>query len=207
MPDPRFADDPTPFDPALLRKMITALYLELPESVADSIKKHFTPLVDLVESSVLQPWVLALPLRAQGTLLTGYRGCDLAPKNPLTIVEKHGCSTGEDTPERHLVAYLRWCTLRPADAREIDVPGAWFQSKPPQNWRPSQVTHYPMHWVMHLVHCYEIVGYCHPDPDTAVEAMKIYGRFVRALHLAPESKAVMMQRLTEDRIAKGEVVS
>jgi hypothetical protein len=33
-------------------------------------------------SSVLQDWVQELPLRAQGTLLTGIRGCDVAPKLP-----------------------------------------------------------------------------------------------------------------------------
>ena len=29
-------------------------------------------------TSVLQDWVMKLPLRAQGTILTGIRGCDLA---------------------------------------------------------------------------------------------------------------------------------
>ena len=33
-------------DPALLRKMLTALYLEVPSSIADSFKEHFGPLID-----------------------------------------------------------------------------------------------------------------------------------------------------------------
>jgi hypothetical protein len=42
---------PVSFDPALLRKMLTALYLELPESVAKTIQEHFGPLIDLVEGN------------------------------------------------------------------------------------------------------------------------------------------------------------
>ena len=207
MPEPRLPNDPVPFDPAHLRKMLTALFLEVPESVGEAIMERFAPLIALVEKSVLQPWVLNLPLRAQGTLLTGYRGCDLAPKNPVSIDEKHGCSTGEDTPERQLVAFLRYCTLRPADPREVDVPGAWFKSKPPEQWKPSQLSHYPLHWVSHLMHCFEIVGYCHPDAELAFTSMQIYLRLVLSLHLMPETKENMLKRLTEDRIAKGEVVS
>ena len=158
--------------------------------------------------SVLQLWVMELPLRAQGTLLTGYRGCDLAPKNPISIDERNGCSTGEDTVPRQLVAYLRYLTLVAADVREVDVPGAWFQSKPPGNWKPSQLGHYPLHWYSHLMHCFEVVGYLRPfnDVDTDI-ALGIYVRLARALHLSPETKEQLLQRLTEDRIAKGEVVS
>jgi hypothetical protein len=51
----------------------------------------------------------ACPLRAQGTLLTGARGCDLTPKLPL------------DSTERQLAGFLRYCCFVPADPREIEV--------------------------------------------------------------------------------------
>lgn len=158
--------------------------------------------------SVLQPWVMELPLRAQGTLLTGYRGCDLAPKFPGSIDERYGCSTGENTVERQLVAYLRFLTLVPADPREVDVPGAWFQSKPPAQWKPSQLGHYPLHWYSHLMHCFEVVGYLRPIEDEHTDrALGIYMRLTRALHLNPETKEQLYERLTVDRIKTGEVVS
>lgn len=157
--------------------------------------------------SVLQDWVMELPLREQGTLLTGVRGCDLAPKNPPSINERYGCSTGDDTPERQLTAFLRFCVLNPADEREIDIPGAFFQSKPPENWKPSQFGHYPLHWFTHLMHCYEVVGYRHPHPGISRQARDIYERMARSLHLWPESKNQMIERLSEDRIANGTVVS
>lgn len=197
-------------DVRTLRIALSSLSLELPEPVYRDVKQLFEPLIDAHEkqNSVLQPWVMKLPLRAQGTLLTGFRGCDLAPKNPVTIDEKHGCSTGEDTVERQLVAYLRYCTIVAADPREVDVPGAWFQSKPPAKWKPSQLSHYPLHWYGHLMHCFEVVGYCRePEDDHKLQARWIYTRLVNALHLLPETKEDMLKRLTEDRIAKGEVVS
>lgn len=157
--------------------------------------------------SVLQPWVMDLPLREQGTLLTGIRGCDLAPKFPGTIDERYGCSTGENTVERQLVAFLRYCILVPADQREVDVHGAWFQSSPPSCWKPSQLGHYPLHWFSHLMHCFEVVGYRSTEFRVAVEALAIYSRMVKSLHLNVETKEQMIDRLSEDRIAIGEVVS
>lgn len=157
--------------------------------------------------SVLQDWVMKLPLRAQGTLLTGVRGCDLAPKNPTCIDERFGCSTGESSVERHLVAFLRWCILHPADAREIDIPGAWFQSSPPEKWKPSQFGHYPQHWYSHVMHCFEVVAYYHPLANVANDAYQIYLRLVHNMHLRPETREQMIERLTEDRIKNDTVVS
>lgn len=157
--------------------------------------------------SVLQDWVMELPLRAQGTLTTGVRGCDLAPKNPKCIDEKYGCSTGEESAERGLTSFLRYCFMVPADPREVDIPGAFFCSYPPANWKPSQFGHYPEHWYAHIMHCFEVVGYCHPDERVATLAEQIYLRLVRNLHLYPETKEQMFERLTEDRLVNDTVVS
>lgn len=157
--------------------------------------------------SVLQPWVMDLPLRAQGTLLTGVRGCDFAPKDP-----------GQISVERCLVAFFRYCTLTPADPREIDVPNAWFQSRPPEKWKPSQLTHYPLHWYAHLMHCFEVVGYLRPETQSELGttlggceargmALAIYKKLAEHLHLNIETKEQLLQRLTEDRIIAGTVVS
>lgn len=161
----------------------------------------------MVMGSVLQDWVMALPLREQGTLLTGVRGCDLAAKNPVTNTERYGCSAGDDTAERGLTAFFRWCVMNPADPREVDIPGAFFQSRPPLTWKPSQFGHYPQHWYAHLMHCFEVVAYRHPVGLTATIAEQIYLRLVSNLHLNPESRDAMIERLSEDRIATGTVVS
>lgn len=137
--------------------------------------------------SVLQDWVMKLPLREQGTLLTGIRGCDLAEKR-----------LGVDTTERRLVAFLRYCVMHPMDPREVDIPGAFFQSKPPQKWKPSELGHFPQHWYSHLMHCFEVIGYRGPWP-IADEAYEIYVELVHNLHLQPESFEDMILRFSEDR--------
>lgn len=146
--------------------------------------------------SVLQDWVTELPLRAQGTLLTVIRGCDLVPKYPL------------DGTARTLTAALRFAILNPADPREVDYePGAFFISKPPEDFKPSELGHYPQHWFAHIMHAAEVVGYCHPSREVRALWETVYLKFCRSLHLNAETKEQMIDRLIEDRIAKGTVVS
>lgn len=151
-------------------------------------------------SSVLQEWVMRLPLREQGTLLTAVRGCDEAPKM------WHGGAV-VDTPERRLTAFIRWCFMNPHDPREVDVPGAFFQSQPPDPFKPSALGHLPLHWYTHVMHALEVIAYRHPRPSTADRAYLLYLAMVHGLHLNPESCDQMAARLSEDRIATGVVVS
>lgn len=146
-------------------------------------------------NSVLQDWVMELPLREQGTLLTGVRGCDLTAKLPLS------------STERQLVGFLRYCFMNPADPREVGYVGGFFQPEPPYGWKQSELGHYPLHWVSHLMHCYEVVAYRCPDARLADAAMKVYRRLAEGLHLNIETRDQMIARLSEDRIALGSVVS
>lgn len=162
-------------------------------------------------TSVLQPWVMDLPLRAQGCLLTGIRGCDLATKPQ------------EPTIERQLVQFLRYCVMVPADPREVDIPNSFFRSQPPPatSWKASQLMHFPLHWYAHLMHCFEVIGFLMPpvlvlgdavlpsghELQPSRQAMLIYEKMAEALHLNVESRGQMMVRFLEDRIAAGTVVS
>lgn len=148
-------------------------------------------------NSVLQDWVMELPLREQGTLLTCVRGCDLTPKFPL------------DSLERHLVGAIRCAFLNPADPREIGITGAFFVREPPHpgTWKASELGHYPLHWFAHIMHGCEVLGYRHPDLEQRAVWYKIYCKLATSLHLNIETWTEMIDRLSEDRIAKGEVVS
>lgn len=151
--------------------------------------------------SVLQSWVVDLPLRAQGTLMTAVRGCDFEPKTWT------GAGVAE-SPGRRLTAYIRYCFMVPADQREVDAaPGSFMVSKPPLPFKPSEFGHLPEHWYAHVMHALEIIGYLHPNKDIGSVAYSYYVEMVRNLHLSPESKREMMMRLMEDRIATGNIVS
>jgi hypothetical protein len=138
---------------------------------------------------------MELPLREQGTLLTVIRGCDVVPKEPL------------DSSARRLTAWLRFAIMVAADPREVDFePGAFMVSLSPA-FKPSEFGHLPQHWVAHVMHALEVIGYRHPDPNFSGPAWVAYRAFVRGLHLEPESRERMIERLSEDRIATGTVVS
>lgn len=150
--------------------------------------------------SVLQEWVMILPLREQGVLLTAVRGCDDEPK--LWI------SKGvADSPGRRLTAFIRWCFLNPADPREVDIPGAFFQSTPPTVFKPSEFGHLPQHWYAHVMHALEIIAYRHGSQAVRETAGYLYVEMVRNLHLNPETPQQCAERLSEDRIESGTVVS
>lgn len=154
--------------------------------------------------SVLQDWVMELPLREQGTLLTAVRGCDLEPKQWY--------STGfADSPGRRITAWIRWCFMNPADPREVDIPGAFFQSVAPGQkegrFRPSEFGHLPLHWYTHIMHSLEVISNRHPNGEVRSTARGLYETMVHTMHLNPETPMQMVERLSEDRIASGEVVS
>lgn len=151
--------------------------------------------------SVLQDWVMELPLREQGTLLTAVRGCDDEPK---TWTERGVAYS----PGRRLTAYIRWCFMNPADEREVDyAEGSFFRSEPPQPFRPSEFGHLPQHWYSHAMHALEIIGYRHPDPKVAEVALAYYSEMVHNMHLNVETFEEMVERPSEDRITTGTVVS
>lgn len=146
--------------------------------------------------SVLQTWVMELPLRHQGTLLCAMRGCDEQPKFPLNA-----------TP-RQLVAYLRLQVCNPADPREVDrEPGSFMSDCFPSGWKASELGHLPLHWYTHLMHAYEVLAYKHPSIIVRTNGLIAYTRMVHSLHLEIESEENMDIRLTEDRLESGTVVS
>lgn len=146
-------------------------------------------------ASILQDWVMELPLREQGTLLTAIRGCDLTPKYPL------------DSPERSLTAAIRCAVMNAADPREIDFePGCFMISEPP-NFKCSELGHYPQHWYAHVMHACEVLGYRHPVESKRQRWFHIYLSFCKSLHVNPETNEQMTERLSEDRIRTGSVVS
>ena len=145
--------------------------------------------------SVLQDWVMELPLREQGTLLTAIRGCDLTPKFPL------------DSIERQITGFVRCAVMVAFDQREIDATaGAFMVSRFPSEFSASALGHYPHHFVMHLIHALEIIARRCPHFDFGAMAEKAYYRFVHSMHLNPETPEQMIERLNEDRIERGTVV-
>src|SRR5258705_5324345 len=98
--------------------------------------------------------------------------------------------------------------MNPADEREVDFEeGSFFRSLPPDPFKPSEFGHLPQHWYSHVMHGLEVVAYQHPNAETRKVAFHLYYEMVDNLHLNIETEVDMMNRLSEDRIVTGTVVS
>jgi hypothetical protein len=140
--------------------------------------------------SVLRDWVMKLPLRHQGVLVAAIRGCDGAPK---------------ENSAKPIVRALRYAVMNPADEREVGMNSAFMR----RGFSDDELRaflrdwdHYPIHFVIHLMHACEVVAFCGSHKNEAIAFQSAYYRMVRKLHLNPESPGEMHDRLTEDRIAK-----
>lgn len=143
--------------------------------------------------SVLQDWVMTLGLRHQGVLLTAVRGCDTAPKND---------------PSKVLVRCYRAVILNPfcgsakkaqtfieaVDSTELLSRFLGFR---------KNCDHYPQHYVSHLMHAAEIVGFKHPDPATRACWTAFYVALCKGLHVNPETEFELDERLNADEVTFG----
>jgi hypothetical protein len=139
-------------------------------------------------ASVLQDWVQALGLRHQGVLVAAVRGCDSVPK---------------EDPSKAFVRCYRAVVLNshcgdPARAKsfiqavdDIELTRRFLALR-------GSFDHYPIHYVMHLVHAMEIVGYKHPDIQTGITWTGFYAEMCEKLHLQTESPAQLDERLGAD---------
>lgn len=138
--------------------------------------------------SIMRAWTEQLTIRQQAMLISAVRGCDGAPK---------------DDPSKSLLWALRWVVLKPS---EVGVDPHHTESF--MGYRPTLVedTHrflqsldqYPFHFVMHLMHAAEIIGYKHPDEATRLGWGEFYRRIVEGnVHCQVETEAMMDQRLAD----------
>lgn len=154
--------------------------------------------------SVLQEWLLMLPMMQQTVLLTAVRGPDGLPKY---------CKA------KLLLRWYRRCILISAmDGAVLTDPfsegggsftGPSCQSHETHSWEVGMeevVDEYlreldaiPHHFQLHLMHAIEIVGYKHPDLRIRHWWYGVYLRLVNDMHLFPETEAQLDQRLGDNR--------
>ena len=141
--------------------------------------------------SILQSWVTGLTLRMQGVLVTGLRGCDGYPKEDWT---------------KTVLRAIRNKVLVPADARELAYKGGFMSYQTGELAALKlDLDQYPVHFVTHIMHACEVIGYKHPDVDVRVEFFNFYLRLAQKMHLNIESELQFDARMMEDRIANSNV--
>jgi hypothetical protein len=148
--------------------------------------------------SVIQEWVIEnCSWKEQTVLFTALRGYDSAKKDP----------------GKPLVRILRSTILKSADSST-----GFMTFKQPHHVKLAVLSHaiheddlneflhwvgfYSTHWLMHLAHAIEIIGYRHPEINVRTYFYNIYNAICEALHVNPESEPEMTERLKDrlDRI-------
>lgn len=147
--------------------------------------------------SVLQDWVHGLSFMQQTVLLAVVRGPD--------GFEKHH-------PVKPLLRWYRRCILLSAmDGRaltnEYEPGGGSFSGPLPVDITLDQqldafmrtMDQVPIHFWLHMMHAFEIVGYKHPDEQIGAFFLKAYTRMAHAMHVWPETEEQLDQRLGDNR--------
>lgn len=138
--------------------------------------------------SILKDWVMELGLRHQGVLLTVIRGCDTAPKDDpsklLTRCIRAVLLNTHCDDEKKAATFIQH-----VDADELHERFIAYR---------KNLDHYPHHYVMHVIHAIEIIGYKHPNPRVAGVWRAFYVRLCEGLHMPFETEDDLDARLNAD---------
>lgn len=137
--------------------------------------------------SVLHDWVCELPFQMQALLCTAMRGPD---------------ENNKFNAAKSIIRYLRGVVLKPAGEwhGHNDNDFMWadygkFKSYADEFWQDHD--EYPHHFIMHLVHCAEVVGRKHPEPYIAAMWLNFYLTACHSFHMNPELSEELDERLND----------
>lgn len=138
---------------------------------------------DSEKKSVLQEWVQNLGLRFQGVLISATRGCDYLTK--------------EDASKALVRAYrseilISYDKNPKSFIDKVDD----FELAQRMEKLLYSFDHYPLHWIMHMAYAAEILGFYHPIQGRRELWNGFYVRLVKKLHLNPETKEQLDERLS-----------
>lgn len=143
--------------------------------------------------SVWQDWVMDLSYQQQGVLATGVRGCD-------------GVRKYHDS--KFLQRWIRRAMMRGAYEGGYTFPdnlepgGGSFMG-PVRDLEDAKkkffntIDELPFHYVMHMLHTVEIIGYKHPEQNIASWFCTFYYQMCRHMHLEIETAEDMNWRLND----------
>jgi hypothetical protein len=150
------------------------------------VKNKNMPKIKQSESA-LHDWVHTLTFQQQALLMTGMRGPD-------------GCN--KHNAAKALVRYLRGAICKPAGNWSYGNDNDFMWGNYPlfQSWQKDffdDPDGYPHHFIMHLVHCAQVIGYKHPDIVIARNWRSFYIKACHSFHMNAESEDDMDERLND----------
>ena len=139
--------------------------------------------------NVLQSWLEKIPIRTQSTLILGLRGPD----------------TGMCLEIKRICRWLRGLTFVPGNPDNVhEFMGRWPGRVVDKGEMYRELEFVSMHFYSHLMHAVEVIGYRHPDEQTANDAQLLYFDLCSILHVPVESLLDFEQRLGTREWPKGQ---
>jgi len=131
-------------------------------------------------TSVLQDWLVEIPIRMQSTLILGLRGND----------------TYSAPNVKKMARWLRGLAFKPGNpenAREFmgEAPERIVDRGP----TAKEFDFVTQHYFSHLLHAMEVVAYRHPDLNIAAHAFQLFSDMCCRLHLPVEEAEDFEMRL------------
>jgi len=121
---------------------------------------------------ITKEWLDYCTRKQQTVLLSSIRGCDIVDKNDIS---------------KFFIRKLRSTVLYDAG----DVDGEFMQDIITDDMVYEfckSLDKYPIHFILHLVHASEIIGFKHPDQDIKGWWGDLYLEFVHCFHMNPETE-------------------
>lgn len=137
--------------------------------------------------TVIQDWLGNLPWKMQTVVITGIRGCDGLTKYDAS---------------KHVSRAIRRVSLKNADRTTTYMQhDAQAELHEAVEKFVEDLDRYPVHYVLHVAHACEIIGYKHLDRNIAAMFLRAYSEIVQAMHMNPEEEASLDVRLADNREA------
>lgn len=133
-------------------------------------------------NSVLKDWVSEnCTWKQQTVLMCALRGPD---------------SSEKESDAKALSRLLRKIILKNADPNQSFMRLGNIKHTVPRFI--DNIEHFPLHFVLHLAHAFEIIGYLHPEEDIRNTGQFIYFEIVKSFHMKPETIEEMNSRLADN---------
>lgn len=170
---------------------------------------------------VTQPWVNNLSFMQQSVLISAIRGCDGIPKRHkaklvvkfyrrMVLFSAFDGKAFADAFEPGGGSFTGPISeIPPLSELRVSGPVVIETGQSLYDWKCSMLQkvsddfvdsrdELPGHYMGHMMHAFEIVGYKHPEPAIKDYFSELYNRLAHAHHLWPETEQEMDKRLGDN---------
>lgn len=138
-------------------------------------------------NSVVKEWVSGIPYKMQAVLLLSLRGCDGTQKEDIS-----------KTITRALRSVLFHPAVKNFNSKNMFMSVDQFVLRDAVEKFAKHLDHYPNHFVTHLMHAMEIIGYKHPNIVVSKFWLDAYKNCCRGMHFNHEYEVQLNGRLAGD---------